>query len=202
MTELREEARRVREDLIIDATISLINTKDYHEITIREISKTVGISASTIYQYFSDLYELFTRSFLKMFERFYKELQWERVLSSPNALEELASLIVDFYSSNDEAFQVYIFVVETISRQGGMHPAFRERFDHFIETNVQLFQSIGLTGDVKSAVYVFYTSIIGVIIAKRQDVAHPSELKEKALPPAILIARHFRLHSFPLGSFV
>lgn len=52
--ELREEARNVRREIILDATAKLFKKKSIFKISMRDIATEAGMSAGNIYFYFED----------------------------------------------------------------------------------------------------------------------------------------------------
>ncbi len=60
--ELRKNEHEVRRGLIIDAVMELFADKSFHEIGMREIASSVGISAAAIYRYFPSQDDLFVEA--------------------------------------------------------------------------------------------------------------------------------------------
>ncbi len=59
LDKLRESEREVRKAIIMQAATTLLTSKPFHEISIRDIAKEAGISVASIYKYFQNQEDLF-----------------------------------------------------------------------------------------------------------------------------------------------
>ncbi|MBW1899249.1 MAG: TetR/AcrR family transcriptional regulator, partial [Deltaproteobacteria bacterium] len=121
---LREDERETRKALIMEAAMSLFESRLFHEIGMRDIAKKAGVSAATIYRYFPSRDDLFVEALIQDMNSIEKLL--EEALSSGRAsIEDLAVAVVDYMIDNEATFQMMChFMI-----RGGINPRVMNKFN-------------------------------------------------------------------------
>ncbi|AFS79070.1 transcriptional regulator TetR family [Gottschalkia acidurici 9a] len=106
MAVLKEDPRILRtKKLIIDAFISLVKEKDFHSISIKDITNLANINRSTFYSHFSDKYILLEKIVDQMM--FHKK--FEQVVDKEDLDSDTLRLLVysfcDFADESKETFK-------------------------------------------------------------------------------------------------
>ena len=63
--ELKEKERETRRQIVVESSLALFAKKPFYEVGMREVALEAGISAATIYRYFSSQEELFHEAFIQ-----------------------------------------------------------------------------------------------------------------------------------------
>jgi AcrR family transcriptional regulator len=99
LKQLKEDERKVRRKLIIDAAKSLYRQNPFHSIGMRNIAAEAGISVASLYQYFPSQDDLYI-GILKSELRSIKSRLWKDWYS----LEEVTIKFVDYLMDHEDIF--------------------------------------------------------------------------------------------------
>lgn len=105
LTELKQQERDARRQLILDAARDLFAEKDFRSVTVREIARAAGVSIGTIYNYYDSLTELFLDVFLKSAEDILARIDNERA-GPHTSLNHLCGTYIDFLNENMTFYQM------------------------------------------------------------------------------------------------
>ena len=164
LEKMRAEEREARKDLIVDAAIRLFATTPYNQVGMREIAAKAGLSAASIYRYFSDRDDLFVEALLRETDSFVKEFELRQKNDAPMNLEELASRFITFLLENGSFFQMMShFMVD-----GGINPGAVENFNRiqrrFLDNFEQAFRRLGARENVRLTAHAFFACLNGILI--------------------------------------
>ncbi|MFH1135101.1 MAG: TetR/AcrR family transcriptional regulator [Pseudomonadota bacterium] len=164
LEKMRADERVARKDLIVDAAIRLFAQTPYHQVGMREIAAEAGLSAASIYRYFSDRDDLFVEALLRETNSFVREFEAQQSRDGAIPLEKLAGGFIAFLLENGAFFQMMShFMVD-----GGINPDAVESFnrierrflDHFEET----FRRLGAQENVRLTAHAFFACLNGILI--------------------------------------
>jgi AcrR family transcriptional regulator len=87
-----------RKNQIMEVAKELFAEKDYHEVTLDDIAKTVGVAKGTLYLYFKSKADLFVQTFTKTLDNVISDLR--EIFNSGEDLTTTLSLIFDYYEDS------------------------------------------------------------------------------------------------------
>jgi TetR/AcrR family fatty acid metabolism transcriptional regulator len=103
---LKERQRQEREDLILEATASLLAEKGYHETSIEDIAARVGTSKGTIYLHFASKEDLVV-ALMARGMRFYSQAMEAAMAEAGMPRQKVQALFDHVYASmSSEGFKV------------------------------------------------------------------------------------------------
>lgn len=164
--QLRRDERNARKKVIVDAAMSLFETKPITSIGMRDIADVAGISPAAIYRYFPSRDEILVEALSRHIH--FIEARLEARLSQGNAtLEELALASVEYLMNNESLFQLMgHFMIS-----GQINPQALEKFNkvqrYFLNLLDQVNQKAGIGQGSRLFSHAFYASILGVVMAFR-----------------------------------
>ena len=105
LAELKQQEKDARRNLILEAARELFATKDFRQVTVREIARQAGVSVGTIYNYYENLDQLFLDIFLECSQEI-TQLIDRRAQESPPSLGDLCRIYVDYLNRNMTFYQM------------------------------------------------------------------------------------------------
>ncbi|MEJ2041512.1 MAG: TetR/AcrR family transcriptional regulator [Desulfosarcinaceae bacterium] len=164
--QLRRDERKARKKLIVDAAMSLFETKPMASIGMRDIADVAGISPAAIYRYFPSRDEILVEALIRHIH--FIEARLEGRLEQGNAtLEELALGSIEYLLNNESLFQLMGYFMIN----GQINPQALEKFNtvqrYFLSLLDQVNQKAGIGQDSRLFTHAFYASILGVVMAFR-----------------------------------
>jgi AcrR family transcriptional regulator len=193
LSKLRESERETRRNLILDAAIRLFATKHFNQVGMRDIASGVGISAASIYRYFSDRDDLFLEALVReshALEEFLRDLK-ER--GADFSIEETASSFIGYLLEHESFFQMMThFMID-----GGIRPDAIERFNatesQLLDIFDEMFKGIGAGRNVRLVSHAFFAALNGILITFRNYPGrNAEETKKHVYRLAAIIAEIFR----------
>ncbi len=177
--QLREDERRVRKALILDATIKLFSKKSFDEIGMRDIAEEAGISAASLYRYFPSQENLFVEAFIQELYAIQKALDHRLRDLEQNggvSLERFALEVVDYLMDNESTFQMMSYLMT----KGHQMPLpiigrFIEVRRSFIDQVDEVFGMSGYKTNSRLLSHAFFASLTGVLMNFRNDLGREKE---------------------------
>lgn len=173
--ELRENERKLRKKLIIEATMALFEEKPFHDIGMRDIAEKAGVSAATIYRYFPNQDDLFVETLIQEISNIEKTFE-ARVNENGFALDEMASSFIDYLVDNEATFQLMSHFMmnshinsETLEKYNVVQRYFLKFFDTVL-------QKEGLNDNVRLYSHTFFASLAGIVMSFRN---YPGRTQEE-----------------------
>ena len=167
LEKLRENEREARKDLIVDASIRLFGSRPYNQVGMRDIAAEAGMSAASIYRYFSDRDELFVEALARESKTIAGGFR--RILEeAPNApVQDIAGNFIGYLLEHDAFFQMMIhFMID-----GGIRENSVDRFNRiereFMDCFEEVFRKMGAQGNVRLIAHAFFASLNGLLITFR-----------------------------------
>ncbi len=174
--ELRKNEHEVRRGLIIDAVMELFADKSFHEIGMREIASSVGISAAAIYRYFPSQDDLFVEALsreLAIIQQKMKEWSKGKIPS----VEELAIAVVDYLLDNEAVFHLLSHFMIKRGIDSEIMKKYKRAMHDFLDSFDHIFEKKGVTENVYFISRTFFASLTGIVLAYRN--LEPDNIKEE-----------------------
>jgi AcrR family transcriptional regulator len=193
LVRLRQTERETRRNLIIDAAIHLFARMPFTQVGMREIAAEAGISAASIYRYFSDRDELFLEALLResqMLAQGVRTIVGERADFS---VEQVAERFVDYLLEHDTFFKMMThFMID-----GKIGATALERFNEterrLLDAFDAMFRACGVKKDVRLISHAFFASLNGIVITFRNYPGRdPEESRAHMLRLARVVAAVFK----------
>jgi len=189
---LREEEREVRKQLIIEATLTLLEKKSFDQIGMRDIAAEAGISPASLYRYFPGQTDLLMETFLSDIEN--KLMYFHQGITN-GTIKDTTSFaidIVDLLLENEATFQMMSYMMIKADISENLLKKFNFMMKNFFERINTIFKISGIDLDTNTLVHVFFSSLAGIVMTFRN---YPSEdknsLKEHIRKLAVISAYAF-----------
>ncbi len=190
---LREDERDARRGLIVEAAKKLFNQKSFHEIGMRDIADSLGVSPASIYRYFRSQDDLFVELLFQDMSNIEKVIEdsFELDLIS---LEDVAKTIIDYLLENEATFQIMChFMIKgeindkTLKKYNAVQDFFLTLFD-------TAFEKVGTPVVNRLFFHAFFASIAGVVMSFRNYKGYDlGQAREHMYNLSSLIAQSFDL---------
>jgi len=179
---LNQEARKAKQQVIIDAAERVFASKPFNQVSMRDIAEAAGISHATIYRYFPDKQALFVDAFMRGITEILESIQTTDHKEPGEAIPEVAELFVDFLFTNDHYFKMMSHFMlhgqlkqEQVERLNAIARPLLDRFE-------MLFKKLGAETDTRLLAHCFFSALNGILITFRD---YPGRSKED-------VARHIK----------
>lgn len=192
LEKMREDERAARKDIIVDAAVRLFSRIPFKQVGMRDIAAEAGLSAASIYRYFSDRDELFLEALLR--ESRTIAYDFEKIIEQDDIVEiEKAALeFVEYLIDNEAFFQMMThFMVD-----GGLSGRSLEKFNsaerRIIDYFEIVFKKLGADDNSRLLSHAFFASLNGIVITFRNYPGREDrETRKHMLRLASLIAEIF-----------
>ena len=162
---LRENEREVRKGLIISAAMKLFETKNFHEIGMRDIASEAGVSAASIYRYFPSRDDLFVEALIRDINKIEQLL--ESRLKAGGSTENLAVAVVDYMIDNEATFQMMCHFL----MRGEENPRALKKFNAVLLYFTKMFDEVVKKSDGETPLrfhsQAFFASLAGIVMTFR-----------------------------------
>jgi AcrR family transcriptional regulator len=191
---MREQEREARKNIIIDAAVRLFAKIPYYQVGMREIAAEAGLSAASIYRYFSDRDELFVEALLRETGGLSGRIEDILAEGLEVQLENMAEHYVAYMLDHQAFFQMMThFMV-----QGGISEKALSRFNEIERTVIDRFESvflrIGARKNPRLRGHAFFAALNGILITySNYPGRKPEEVRQHMLRLAAITADTFRL---------
>ena len=190
LAELKQQEKDARRNLILEAARELFATKDFRQVTVREIARQAGVSVGTIYNYYENLDQLFLDIFLECSQEI-TQLIDRRAEESAPALSDLCRIYVDYLNRNMTFYQMmsHFMLGNDLNPQATerLNTAMRQLMDR-IEAG--LGRAAG--GEKRLIAHALFAALNGVMISyARYPGRTDTEIREHTLRLTGIIAEAF-----------
>jgi AcrR family transcriptional regulator len=179
LSKLRESERETRRNLILDAAIRLFATKHFNQVGMRDIASEVGISAASIYRYFSDRDDLFLEALVRESHALEEFLHNLTDQGADFSIEDTADNFIAYLLEHESFFQMMAhFMID-----GGVRPDAIERFNatesRLLDIFDEMFRHLGAQRNVRLVSHAFFAALNGILITFRNYPGRNSEETKK-----------------------
>ena len=173
---LRAEEREVRRQLIIEATLSLLEKKSFDEIGMRDIAAEAGISPASLYRYFPGQTDLLMESFLYDMEALILDFNKRLAAKEINSVEEFAVDFVELLIKNEATFQMMSYMMIKADIPEELLDKFNAMMRRLFSNIEDVFESSGVCVGSRSIVHTFFASLAGIVMTFRNFPAKNKEI--------------------------
>ncbi|MFO7751424.1 MAG: TetR/AcrR family transcriptional regulator [Desulfobacteraceae bacterium] len=188
--DLRENERKVRKDIIIDAAMELFKEKSFWDISMRDIAAKAGASASSIYRYFPSRDDLFIEALMLDIQHI-ETLLIDR-MKKGQGVEEFAIAVVDYCLDNEATFQMMCHFLLRADETPGVRKKFANVQISFLDMFEQVIKKASKDEAAVSPLYIraFFASLAGIVMTSKSLPGYSeSEKREYMHKLALLIMR-------------
>lgn len=189
---LRRQGREARRGIILDAAISLFASKQFNQVSIRDIAAEAGMSPASIYRYFDDQDQLFVETLFREASAINKNLLRRIERGEEGGLEEIAVNYVEYLLDHETFFRMMThFMVD-----GGISQKALERFNEAESRLLDIFEGrfngLGIQENPRLLAHAFFSALNGVLITFcNYPGRSPGEIRRHMTRLAALLARTF-----------
>ena len=103
---LKEEERKARQRVIVDAAERVFGKKPFEQVSMREIAQEAGIAVSSIYRYFPDQQSLFVEAFVLGTQEIIDRVDQRIASGKISNLADFVLIYIDFLIEHDHHFRM------------------------------------------------------------------------------------------------
>lgn len=175
LTQLRQNERQIRRDLIIDAAMRLFATSPFDRVGMRDIAAEAGISPASIYRYFSNRDELFVEALCRESKSIEEEIRRAKDSEGGLSIEQIACTFVDYLFEHDTFFRMMTHFMITGRIAGNALERFNETERKLLDVFEEIFESLGAGENVRLISHAFFAALNGILITFRNYPGRPAE---------------------------
>jgi len=187
LSKLKENERKARRDIIIDAAEMEFAEKPFNKVSMRTIAKRAGISPAIIYQHFPDQQTLFVETFRKGTNQIFDKIFTTIRESQDGSLEEIVWRYVEYFTYHDQYFRMMMNFFLSAAVDPGLFENLtvieRDILDHLDI----IFRKMKVQGNIREHSHTLFAALTGIVATFRN---HPSKNTEQVLQHRHKIARH------------
>ena len=168
LNKLKQEDRKFRRNLIINAAQKIFGTKTYDKASMREIAREAGMAVSSIYTYFEKQETLFVQAILRETNELLDEMEAMVAGDTHIDIEVLMNRYLDFYIDHENHWRMitHFFLFGNISTQAS------ERLNNVARRILGIFdlifEKMDYGGDVHLLSHAFFSCLSGILISFRK----------------------------------
>ncbi len=164
LLDLKKQERDARRKLILEAAGQLFAQKDFRSVTVREIAKAVGMSIGTIYNYYTNLTELFLDIFLQHAQEITRILDAENRRQAPS-LDRLCALYITYLNDNMTFYQM----MGHFMLGGEMPPEATDKLNKvmkpLMDRIVGVIEATGIYSNPRLVAHTLFSALNGIMIS-------------------------------------
>jgi AcrR family transcriptional regulator len=192
-SELKNNEKKARQDIIVDAAERVFAVKPFSNVTIRDIAEEAGISHASIYRFFPDQRAVFVEAFLRGSTAIVRLLADIIEKSEKGDIEKVCESYLTYLINNDQYFRMMThFMLDgslTEDMIEKLNAAERLVFDGYDE----MFRKMGVKEPVRPLSHALFAALNGVLITFRNYPGRSTEaVHQHMMKIAHLIAGKFQ----------
>lgn len=187
-TDLKEQEKVLRKNLILDVAEKIFSEKPFDDVNMRDLAKEVGISPGSIYTYFPDKESLYVEVSLRGYERAVSIMN-EMVSSGNDTLDKVAVRYMEEMIDNYD----YMRIVQHCVMDGKFRT--QESIDQLKDVSRELFSIFdGIlsketgTKDVRLMTHLIFSVLNGIVFTFGK---YPGRTREEGVEHMKRLARLF-----------
>jgi AcrR family transcriptional regulator len=166
---MREDERELRKTLIINAALKLFQQADFKDIGMRDIADEAGISAASLYRYFSSRDDIFAEALIR--DIIIIEQQFEMQMEEGTlTIETFAVEVIDYLLNNEASCQMFTHFMIKGSVDKKIIKKFNTVQRYYLRLVDQVLINVGLKNDVRYFSHSFSAALIGIVLTFRNDI--------------------------------
>lgn len=163
LTDLKREERENRRRLILETALALFASKDFREVTSREIARKAGMSVGTLFNYYKTMDALFLDIFLKNTEALTQMIQSSG--RDPADLPAVCDIYITFLNDH----MVFYQMMGHFMLGAGLSVQSTEKLNHYMRRLLDpleaALRSAGITPDSRTLSHALFSALNGIMIS-------------------------------------
>ncbi len=160
---LKKREKDLRKQIIVDAAEKLFASKPFHEVSMRDIAKEAGISASAIYRHFPDQKSLFLESFSRGTIQLKHEFDTMLANNKKISIIAFAERFIEYFTEKDQYFRMMInFFLE-----GPVEPEMFQKLSDIERSLLSQFDEVlirmGIKKNVRYYSHALFAALTGIV---------------------------------------
>lgn len=193
LAEVKQQERENRRKLILSAAQKLFAEKDFQSVTVREIARAAEVSVGTIYNYYTNLDELFFDVFLKGSEEIRDRIEIENQKDRPCSLDRLCEIYIEYLNDN----MTYYRMMAHFMLGGRLASGVTEKLNRATRALMDKVEAIltaeGVRNETRMTAHALLAALNGLMISYAQYPGRtPDEIRRHTKRLAKLMARRFQ----------
>jgi AcrR family transcriptional regulator len=190
LTDLKREERENRRRLILETALALFASKDFREVTSREIARKAGMSVGTLFNYYKTMDALFLDIFLKNTEALTQMIQSSG--RDPADLPAVCDIYITFLNDH----MVFYQMMGHFMLGAGLSVQSTEKLNHYMRRLLDpleaALRSAGITPDSRTLSHALFSALNGIMISyARYPGRSAEEIRSYTRRLAEVVARAF-----------
>lgn len=165
---LKEMERENRKNLFINAAERVFTEMPFDKVTIRNIAKQAGITATAIYRYFPDKQTLYAEAYIRSNNRLLEKILKTMNSHSNLCLEEITMVIIDHFMSEEQNLKMRAHFLIDDSLSPEISRSINESFRIFLLEIVNYFGRFNPDVDARLLSRIYVASLNGLLITLRK----------------------------------
>ncbi|MCX7679269.1 MAG: TetR/AcrR family transcriptional regulator [Spirochaetes bacterium] len=185
-SKLKKREKDLRKQIIIEAAEKLFASKPFHKVSMRDIAKEAGISASAIYRHFPDQKSLFLESFSRGTLQLKNEFDAMLAQNKKPSIDIFAERFIEYFTEKDQYFRMMInfFLegpvdAEMFYKLSDIERTLLQQFD-------EVFIRMGIKKNVRYYSHALFAALTGIVAIFRST---PDKTFEQIMEHRKRIAR-------------
>ncbi len=167
LIKLKLKERQLRRQIIIDAAREVFGKKTYDRVSMAEIARTAGIAKSSIYTYFKNQEELYTRIVCQDAETFISLLRYRIQGRGRESLAVVIPCFLDYYIQRMAQWRMITHLALHGTSDAGAVEELNPVGRNLMDVLEQVFIEMGCTGQTRIMAHSLFASLSGILIAYR-----------------------------------
>lgn len=189
-SELREEERERRKELILDAAERVFGCKSFQSVGMRDIAEEVGVSVGALYRYFPDKQSLFVEAFMRGARELVEMI--EKAVAEKAAPKDVARMLVTFLLEKDHYFKIMTNFMLEGNLEGEALEKLNSMEKRLLDAIQKLYEPIAPENMKRLVTHAFFAALNGVLITFRNYPGRtPEEVRNHVYRLADLITDLF-----------
>jgi AcrR family transcriptional regulator len=184
---LKESEQLARKKMIMQAATDLMESKQFHEISIRDIARKADIYLALIYKHFHNQDDLFLEILIESVQGIISRIQADHRLK-PFTMSELASRIVNDLLENDTYFKLTCNFLNRGWNNVEIHNKFLRFKKYFRYSLWELIKSTGVEDNDQIFVRGFIATVVGIVLTIGNDTELSRAEQKKMMH--VLVSHH------------
>ena len=165
---LKEMERENRKNLFINAAERVFTEMPFDKVTIRNIAKQAGITATAIYRYFPDKQTLYAEAYIRSNDRLLGKILEMMNSHTSLCLEEITMVIIEHFMSEEQNLKMRAHFLIDDSLSPEIAQSINESSRRFISEIVNYFGRFSPDVDARLLSRIYVAALNGLLITLRK----------------------------------
>lgn len=192
---LKEEERKARQRVIVDAAERIFGKKPFEQVSMREIAQEAGIAVSSIYRYFPDQQSLFAEAFVVGTKEIIARVDERIAEGKITTIQEFALVYLDFLVEHDHYFRMMTHFMLDGQLSGAALDKVNLAARSVLEQFDGLIDEAAPAGQTRMHAHALFAALNGILISFRNYPGRdPADVRRHMEKLASLAASMCELH--------